>query len=307
MEENEKRKETFQYNKVEKQGDIVVITQMTNVNRRCRTVKVSKNAYRDNETGEIHEYQNRSVNRSQNQKSLQRTFQTIRGLINANAPRKDAHKVKFITLTYAENMTDTKQLYRDFKAFWKRFLYWNEKQGNDRPEYLLVIEPQERGAWHGHLLLFYPKKAPFIPIKDLTNLWGNGFTFITDTDNMRSISAYLSAYLTDIPVDIQDGEEPDFIDEKGVPKKVLKGGRVHLYPTGMNIYRCSRGLKKPEKYFVSEDMADNYRFENDPIYWLEDEIENPSTGFKTTIRKEWFEDENFNFNEWVQHFYQAAE
>ncbi len=36
-------------------------------------------------------------------------------------------------------------------------------------------------------------------------------------------------------------------------------------------------------------------------------IENPSTGFKTTIRKEWFEDENFNFNEWVQHFYQAAE
>lgn len=28
-------------------------------------------------------------------------------------------------------------------------------------------------------------------------------------------------------------------------KKFIKGGRMYLYPTGTNIYRCSQGIKKP--------------------------------------------------------------
>lgn len=263
MDGKEQERERFHYNRIEQQGDVVVITQMTNVNRKCRAVKVSKDSYMDTETGEVHEYRNRSENRTQNRSALRKTFQRIRGLINANAPSGTSHKVKFITLTYAENMTDPKRLYRDFSSFWKRFLYWHEKQGHDRPEYLLVVEPQERGAWHGHLLLFYPKRAPFIPFEVLEERWGHGFVFITDTSEVRNLSAYLSAYLTDIPVDAEEGEEWDFVDDNGVPKKILKGGRLHLYPTGMNIYRCSRGLKKPKTFFADQDMVDNYRFEND--------------------------------------------
>lgn len=42
--------------------------------------------------------------------------------------------------------------------------------------------------------------------------------------------------------------------------------------------------------------------ENEPTYWLEDVIEDRETGFKTTVRKEWFDDPNFDFAEWVRHF-----
>ena len=44
--------------------------------------------------------------RDSQKKSLARTFKTARGVINANIT--DVSKVRWITLTYAENMTDTK-------------------------------------------------------------------------------------------------------------------------------------------------------------------------------------------------------
>jgi len=37
----------------------------------------------------------------------------------------------------------------------------------------------------------------------------------------------------------------------GVEKKFIKGGRLHRYPNGMNLYRTSRGIKKPDRV----DMA----------------------------------------------------
>ena len=33
-------------------------------------------------------------------------------------------------------------------------------------------------------------------------------------------------------------------------KYVVKGARLNLYPVGFNIYKCSRGVKKPEKLKV---------------------------------------------------------
>lgn len=38
--------------------------------------------------------------------------------------------------------------------------------------------------------------------------------------------------------------------ESGKSKKIIKGGRLGLYPAGMKLYRCSRGIKKP----IVEDM-----------------------------------------------------
>lgn len=36
------------------------------------------------------------------------------------------------------------------------------------------------------------------------------------------------------------------VEIEGNKKKFIKGGRLHLYPTGMRIYRKSKGIKEPE-------------------------------------------------------------
>ena len=60
-------------------------------------------------TGEVKEVKHHET-RKDNKKGLYRTFAKARGIINANVT--DVEKVRWCTLTYAENMTDTKQLRR---------------------------------------------------------------------------------------------------------------------------------------------------------------------------------------------------
>ena len=43
-------------------------------------------------------------------------------------------------------------------------------------------------------------------------------------------------------------------DECGVKQKkaIVKGARLHLYHSGFNLYRCSRGVKRPEVEEMTE-------------------------------------------------------
>lgn len=285
------------YTTIERQGNITVITQMTKVNRHCRAKKISKDEYVNLSTGEICEYEQHGDTRADNKKSLLRTFDKIRGLVNANA--EDPRKVKFITLTYAENMTDPKRLYMDFKSFWQRFLYWHKKHEWEKPEYLIVIEPQQRGAFHGHLLLFYPSKVPFFPEGELEKIWNHGFIKISRIDQIDNLGAYLSAYLSDIAVDAEDGDR-DAIEIDGEKKSIIKGGRLHMYPPGMNIYRCSRGLRRPQKRQISQEAADAYRRNHDPSYAITRTLQDSRTGFETVIYKEWFNEFKYGSNSSVK-------
>ena len=108
--------------------------------------KISKENYVILDTGEYKDY-NINENRKQNISGLKDSFRKIRDLINNNftGQENELH----ITLTYADNMKDIKQLYKDFQLFYKRYKY---KYGNNI-EYLSVVEPQERGAWHCHVLI----------------------------------------------------------------------------------------------------------------------------------------------------------
>ena len=68
-------------------------------------------------------------------------------------------------------------------------------------------------------------------------MWGQGFTKtkrLKDTDNVAS---YLMAYLTNVP--------KDEIVPGTIKKGIIKGARLHFYPSGVHIYRGSRGLIKP--------------------------------------------------------------
>lgn len=234
------------HTKVSKQGNVIEVTQMSKRNAQARILKLSADEYINlaDDTGEILEF-NHSSNRSDLKQSLYRTFRNIRAIVNTNCP--DPEKLRWVTLTYAENMTDPKRLYLDYKTFWKRFKY-----RYPGAEYITVAEPQARGAWHLHVLFVFPDKAPFISNSKLASMWGHGFVKITDVSNVDNVGAYLSAYIADIEVPLDSPQKGEIKEQKdGTKKKYVKGGRLHLYPPGMNLYRCSRGIKKPEEFWVN--------------------------------------------------------
>lgn len=279
------------YNAVEKQGNIYLLTRLTKANRTPRVRRLGKDEYVDLGTGEVRRYEH-ADKRTSNEKSLRRTFSKIRALVNANSTEAD--RVKWLTLTYRENMTDPKRLSRDFDRFWKRLRYYHGKRDIPMPEYIIVAEPQERGAWHLHALLIYPSRQPFIPHDKLESLWGHGFIFVRAADKAcGNLGAYLSSYLSDLAIEPTEGVPAKETAEGR--KSVVKGARLDMYPPGMKIFRCSRGIKRPRKTVISEDAADYIMKTRKPTYKTSYALtEDGGNGFETVIEKYWFYEPNLN-------------
>lgn len=199
--------------------------------------KISKNQVVNIVTGEIIDCEVSST-REDNLVSLRRTIKKLRGLINCNF--EGADNELFITLTYKENMRDYRRLYNDFKKFYQKL---KRRYRDIEFRYISVIEPQERGAWHVHLLLKALNRDYLFIDNDsvISDLWGHGYTKTKRLYGVDNVGAYLSAYLTDL------------IDEQGRKKK---GARLYLYPAGVNIYRCSRNCSKPVDRWVEYGEID---------------------------------------------------
>ena len=130
-----------------------------------------------------------------------------------------------------------------------------------------MMEPQGRGAWHCHLIYIFNDlvKAPYISNKDLSDLWGYGFVKINKLDDVDNVGAYLTAYLGDM--DIKNCSHDEIvgnvlkeveIEENGVKKtkQYIKGARLKYYPAKFNMFRCSRGVKRPVEIFMSQEDAE---------------------------------------------------
>lgn len=216
----------------------------------------------DLRTGEVIEYKH-NASRASDRASVAQSLRKLRDIINANLENPDT--ALWVTLTYAENMRDTTRLYEDYRRFWQRFRYYLHKENYPGAEYITAAEPQARGAWHLHGLFLFPCKAPFIPNADIAKLWGHGFTKTKSLKGIDNPGLYLTAYLGDMELTeaISTGKthgwitEVDSSDEQGNRKKkaVVKGARLHLYPPGFNLYRCSRGVKRPQVYHTTEAEA----------------------------------------------------
>jgi len=234
---------------------IVEVRHSSKANYKAHIKKVDKNTYVEISTGELKEFTH-SENRKQNYNSLRQTFNRLRDLINNNF-RGSANELH-ITLTYKENMTDTKRLYKDFKRFMTRLK--RKYQGKSTIDYINVIEPQGRGAWHCHLLVrFNELDKVFLSNNSVREMWEQGKIVSTKSlENIDNIGAYLSAYLTDVELTdntlLKAVEENRLIETKiveGQEKKFIKGGRLHMYPPGMNLYRSSKGIVAPEEKEMS--------------------------------------------------------
>lgn len=241
-------------------GNIVTTRQLEFYSPGCPIRRIDKNTYVDISTGEIKPFKH-NRKRIDDTASITKSFANLRNLINCNITPETAENVLFVTLTYADNMTDQKRLYSDFDKFSKRFRYRYGKF-----EYISVIEPQERGAWHIHAFIIFQSKAPYIPNTDIAELWKHGFTKTQKIDKNASdnMGAYFVAYFTDIETNNENNVKT-VIDKNGDSKRIKKGGRLHLYPVGMHFYRSSRGVKKPikktmtVKNFIGTDICKKYR------------------------------------------------
>lgn len=216
----------------------------------CPIKKVSKDWGVDLRTGEAVKF-NHSTTRADNLQSVAKSLRDVRDLVNANT--EDPDTVLWVTLTYASNMQDPQKLYEDYKKFWKRFRYYLDKHGLPPAEYLIIAEPQGRGAWHTHcLFLFFPGKRPFIPNSDMARLWSHGFTVTKNLNGIWDPGLYLSCYLGDMDLEnsinagtFNAGQLTETNGKDGKPKAIVKRGRLSLYPPGFRIYRCSKGVQRP--------------------------------------------------------------
>lgn len=153
--------------------------------------------------------ENAKINRG---KVASRARAKITRVINAN-PQLN----KFLTLTFAKNVTDLDEAQNAFKLFVMRLVYkYNSFQ------YVSVVEFQKRGAVHFHLLC----NLPYVDVKKFAELWSNGSIKLNRLDDVHNVGSYVAKYIT-----------KDNIDDRLI---------------GRRCYSMSRGLNKP--VVVSDDF-----------------------------------------------------
>lgn len=118
------------------------------------------------------------------EKCLARARREIRRIIWSNWNKYS----KFLTLTYADNMQDKDQFLYDWKMFCKTMARWGYKLN-----YLYVLEYQERGAIHAHVVVFNDE---FIDVRIIENAWQHGFVKINCINDIHNLGAYVCKYLT---------------------------------------------------------------------------------------------------------------
>lgn len=297
--------------KVTEMGNITELLYMSNRNTKA-TIKMLEGGhqYIELSTGEIKDVIHHQ-SRIEQLKSLYRTFRSLRNLINTNIT--NVKNVRWITLTYRENMRDTTRLYNDFEKFNKRFQYYIKKLGYNKAEYIVVPEPQGRGAWHMHLIYIFDKQAPFIDNDSvLAPMWRQGFTKTKSLKEVDNVGAYLTAYLGDIAVDeLEDNPQllVDFVNSKSfggelnlnlgtvkeievanengqkIKKRYVKGGRLVFYPSNFRIYRTSRGIKRPTEHMMMYDNAIEFVKGQKLIYEKTSFLSDASTEFESVVNK----------------------
>ena len=274
-------------------GNTAQVTFTAGKNRKCPIKNLSKDEFIDLSTGEVKKRQH-STNRFQSPKSVRKSITSLMDLIRCNAT--NPNNCKWITLTYSEEMTDCKRVFKDNKAFLRKLRSYLKKQKLTESKtdfkFIAVAEPQGQthgNAWHIHLLLIFSSNAPYISNQDITELWGCGMTDTHKVYDADTLALYFRAYLSDVEY-VDDDKSDDSADiyfdilseyereqlEKakdgtsnasivtknvgGVNKKFIKGERLKYYPTGMPLYSCSRGMNRPTvERVVNKDVKDKLK------------------------------------------------
>lgn len=166
-------------------------------------IRYGKEVYKELESDRIRSGRSTKADESEQEinrnKVLKRAMMEVRRKVSANSgawfdTRGKPFRPKFFTMTFAENVTDLTGANHEFKLFIMRLGYKVAGRGNENSlKYVVVPEFQKRGAVHYHVVFF---NLPYVPIKELRQLWQRGFIKINAIDKVDNVGAYISKYMS---------------------------------------------------------------------------------------------------------------
>lgn len=174
--------------------------------------------------------------------TLNRARKDIRRIINSNVGKYD-EMAKFITLTFADNVTDVKVANYEFLKYVKRLNYDIFGSKKAILKYTVVPEVQKRGSIHYHCVFY---NMPYVKHAKLLELWNvgdevkKGSLNVKKIEHVDNIGAYVCKYLTKDTSSVFEGKK---------------------------CYFNARGLYKPEEIYkekevtsFSEELTTSYNF-----------------------------------------------
>lgn len=130
--------------------------------------------------------------RSRRKDSITRCKRNFKRLVLANLS-ESAFPV-FASLTYAENMQDSRRATKDFNTFARDI----RLQFGKAIKYIAIQERQKRGAIHFHALIWGLPTWVVNGERDsrmVASIWGHGFTDLVKTDGDVRLGSYMVKYL----------------------------------------------------------------------------------------------------------------
>jgi len=128
--------------------------------------------------------------------SVSRANSKLRRLVLGNMWSDTRHSLKFLTLTFANEVTNLTSACYELQKFRQKI---NRKLG-EKLNYIAVPEIQlERekktgqAVWHFHLLTI---NLPYLPSDEIASIWGNGFVKPKKVNRVLGCTAYLTKYLS---------------------------------------------------------------------------------------------------------------
>jgi hypothetical protein len=154
----------------------------------------------------------------------------------------DEHS-KFLTLTYKRNETNVKAANIDFKKFIQKMRY---RFGQFK--YVAVIEFQDRGAVHYHVMT----DLPYIPNAQLNAIWDHGFVKINDITHVDNVGAYMVKYMLKDVTDKRLAGQKAYLTSRGIDRPVsLRGDQAKAI---IEAY----GLEDRKKAFESSYTSEHH-------------------------------------------------
>lgn len=124
----------------------------------------------------------------------------------------------FLTLTFAENVTNIKEANYEFTKFIQRLNNHIMGKKGSYLKYVNAIEFQKRGAVHYHCVIF---NMPFIKKGIIEDIWGHGFIFINKIKESNVIGLYISKYITKAFDDKRLYEEKCYFISRGLKQPLV--------------------------------------------------------------------------------------
>lgn len=163
-------------------------------------------------------------------------------------------RVRFLTLTYREEMEDRERLAEDWGKFEKRVKDYFVKQGLcaegelKQIHYVAVPEIQKqrerrtgKRVWHIHILIF----SPYLSLRDIYKVWRYGGIKpkMVDLDKIKSLGGYLAKYMD------KDFEEGSFNKKRFFTSRNVKVYKIRWL---QNVPNLQEILSSFRKYAVEE-------------------------------------------------------